>query len=292
VRLRLIAIVIVVVTVLGGAWVGRDLVANGSGGGWSHEAGEAFDAERVLFSTFERGRPNLTFLVQARIGDIDSPEVESAVVDFVGRLEQRPDVSQIESYWSLGRPEWMRSDDGQLAIIHAKVGGTSETYANRAANLTPLLRTVDDAVRITMGGEVVIHRDIQGALQDSIAPIAIMALLSLALVFLALRNPVALGLVATASLLAVSLTLLGLYGLAQFREMPVAAVVLGVISEGGLAAFAPDVATEEGRAVLALYMLMSPVEGAGDLPLGEGEAVALKPLKPEPGDRSHIKLVH
>lgn len=76
------------------------------------------------------------------------------------------------------------------------------------------------------------------------------------------------------------------------RDYLTNAVVLGVISEGGLAAFAPDIATEEGRAVLALYMLMSAVEDAGDLPLGNGEVVVLSPLAPEPEHkRPSIKLV-
>ena len=75
------------------------------------------------------------------------------------------------------------------------------------------------------------------------------------------------------------------------RDYLTNAVVLGVISEGGLAAFAPELETEEGRAVLSLYMLMSSVEEAMDLPVGHGEVVSLKPLRPEGGDRSHIKLV-
>ena len=45
------------------------------------------------------------------------------------------------------------------------------------------------------------------------------------------------------------------------RDYLTNAVVLGVISEGGLAAFASQVKSEEGRATLALYMLMSSVEG-------------------------------
>lgn len=247
-RLRFIASVIIVATVLAGAFVGRDLVESGSGGGWSHEAGEAFDAERVLFSTFERGRPNLTLLVQARIGDVDDPEVESAVLDFVARLETRPDVSQIESYWSLGRPDWMRSEDGSLAIINARLAGVSDDYATRAGNLAPVLRTVDDSVRITMGGPVMLHRDIQTAMQDAVVPIVLVALLSLALVFLALRHVVAVLLVAATSAFAVGVTLIGLYGLAQFRDVPVATVILGVISAWGLA-------TASGYLMLSRYVL-------------------------------------
>ncbi len=75
------------------------------------------------------------------------------------------------------------------------------------------------------------------------------------------------------------------------RDYLTNALVLGVITEGALPAFAGDLATEEGRSVLSLYMLMSSVEEAQDLPVGHGEVVSLKPMRPEGGDRSHIKLV-
>ncbi len=66
------------------------------------------------------------------------------------------------------------------------------------------------------------------------------------------------------------------------------AVLLGVISEGGLAAFALQLSSEEGRAALALHMLMSSVDEAVDLPLLSGEVEVLKPLKLQSGD--HIDL--
>lgn len=75
------------------------------------------------------------------------------------------------------------------------------------------------------------------------------------------------------------------------RDYLTNAVVLGILSEGGLAAFASPIASEEGRATLALYMLMSAVEDAAHLPPLNGDLEALQPLQPEPGDRSHIKLV-
>tara|TARA_B100001540_G_scaffold199922_2_gene176106 strand:+ start:2911 stop:3312 length:402 start_codon:yes stop_codon:yes gene_type:complete len=75
------------------------------------------------------------------------------------------------------------------------------------------------------------------------------------------------------------------------RDYLTNAVVLGIISEGGLAAFAAPLSSEEGRSTLALYMLMSAVEDAAALPPVCGELEVLKPLEPQPGDRSHIKLV-
>ena len=67
------------------------------------------------------------------------------------------------------------------------------------------------------------------------------------------------------------------------RDYLTNALVLGVITEAALPAFAPDLASEEGRAILSLYMLMSSVEEAQDLPLGHADVVSLKPLKPESG---------
>lgn len=75
------------------------------------------------------------------------------------------------------------------------------------------------------------------------------------------------------------------------RDYLTNAVVLGVITAGGLAAFASQVVSEEGRATLALYMLMSSVEEARDLPAINGDIEVLKPLKPAPGAHPHITLV-
>ena len=80
------------------------------------------------------------------------------------------------------------------------------------------------------------------------------------------------------------------------RDYLTNAVLLGVISEGGLPAFAPQIASQPGRAALALHMLMSSVEEAPHLPLPDGEVETLEPLaandeEHDSVDRSHIKLV-
>lgn len=75
------------------------------------------------------------------------------------------------------------------------------------------------------------------------------------------------------------------------RDYLTNAVVLGEITTGGLAAFAPQLVSEESRATLALFMLMSSVEEAKDLPVVSGDAEILKPLEPQPRARPHIKLV-
>jgi hypothetical protein len=75
------------------------------------------------------------------------------------------------------------------------------------------------------------------------------------------------------------------------RDYLTNAVVLGVITEAALPAFATQIASEEGRTTLALHMLMSSVEEAPDLPAGHIESEVLKPLKAPPSTHPHIKLV-
>lgn len=75
------------------------------------------------------------------------------------------------------------------------------------------------------------------------------------------------------------------------RDYLTNAVVLGEIPEGGLAAFASQMVSEESRATLALFMLMSSVEEAKDLPVVSGGVEGLKPLTPAPNQPPYIKLV-
>jgi hypothetical protein len=75
------------------------------------------------------------------------------------------------------------------------------------------------------------------------------------------------------------------------RDYLTNAVVLGEITEGGLAAFASQLVSEDSRATLALFMLMSSIEEVRDLVVSSADMEKLKPLKPMPRKQSHIKLV-
>ena len=68
------------------------------------------------------------------------------------------------------------------------------------------------------------------------------------------------------------------------------AIVLGILPEERLVAFAAQLATSETRAALSLHMLMSSVEEANALVPGDAPEV-LQPLRPAPGSPPHMKLV-
>ncbi|MCP4210470.1 MAG: hypothetical protein GY764_03240 [Halieaceae bacterium] len=75
------------------------------------------------------------------------------------------------------------------------------------------------------------------------------------------------------------------------RDYLLNAVVLGVISDADLQVMAPQLECEEGRATVALYMLMSSVDDARELPAIIGDMGQLKPLNLEPESPPYIKLV-
>lgn len=75
------------------------------------------------------------------------------------------------------------------------------------------------------------------------------------------------------------------------RDYLTNAVVLGELTQGGLAAFESQLESEDSRATLALFMLMSSVEEVRDLVVSSADLEKLQPLKPAPRKQSHIKLV-
>ena len=246
-RLRIIAIGILGAVILGGAFVGRGLILNGSGGGWSHESGDVWLAERALSASFDQGRPNLTFVVEAREGDVDSTPVVDAALEFIELLGSRPGVEDVSSYWTLGRPDWLKSQDGTAALITAHIPGASADIAKRATNVSNVVRNADDAIEISVGGEAILHADIQRSLRSTVLPLAAAAMVSLVLVLLFLGNVRATALVGVAAALAVALGLLGARGVAEFREMPVLSVIVG-------AALAWGLATAGGLVVMARFI--------------------------------------
>ena len=121
-RLRIVTILVMLATIAGGAFVGGGLFSDGSGGGWSHESGDAWSAENALRVLFDKGRPNVVLLVRANGASVDTPEVAAAARDVETQLADFA-VFETESYWSLGRPEFMRSEDGTAALILGRVPG-------------------------------------------------------------------------------------------------------------------------------------------------------------------------
>src|SRR4051812_40818960 len=73
-------------------------------GGYEKDGSESQRTTQVLQGKFKQGDPNLVLLVADDRG-VDSPAGQAAGLALTQRLAGETDLSNVASYWSLGRPE-------------------------------------------------------------------------------------------------------------------------------------------------------------------------------------------
>ncbi len=161
-KFRIAAGIVLAGILLVGAYLGGVVLEGSAGGGWSHQAGEGFDAERVMVRTFELGVPNLLMLVDPVTGELDDPEVAAAVAAMSEDLASYTGITQLESYWSLGGPETYASDDGSLGLVTARIGGSEGGLAGRANTVLSSIDYDDSVIDVSAGGSAVVQRDARG----------------------------------------------------------------------------------------------------------------------------------
>ncbi|HEX7134144.1 MAG TPA: hypothetical protein VF228_16325, partial [Iamia sp.] len=105
VRRRVLVLVLAVVGfVLAGA-IGGGVAEHLSSGGFDDPASESSRAEEALEDTFGTGAPNILLLVTADEGtDVDSLALAASAEEVVAELAAQPDIDEVASYWTLGRP--------------------------------------------------------------------------------------------------------------------------------------------------------------------------------------------
>src|SRR3954453_6284363 len=112
---RKLVLGLTVLLVLAAGAYGADVAGRLSAGGFSDPAAESTRADTYLAKTMGAGLPNLVLLVHtqpsavaATTGDappgVDQPRVGAAGEALTARLATEPGMTQVASYWSLGRP--------------------------------------------------------------------------------------------------------------------------------------------------------------------------------------------
>ena len=234
-KFRVAAGIVLVGILIVGGYLGGAVLDGSAGGGWSHQAGEGFDSERVMVRTFELGVPNLVLLVDPVTGELDDPEVAAAVAAMSEDLASYTGITQLESYWSLGGPESYASDDGSLGLVTARIGGSESGLAGRADTVLRSIDFDDSVIDVSAGGSAVVQRDPRDETLGSVVPLAVAFLLSIGLVQLFLRNVLATGFVAVTSAAAVAITLIALWGVERLVSVTTTSVLIAVAMAWGCA---------------------------------------------------------
>ncbi|MCX5195295.1 MMPL family transporter [Streptomyces sp. NBC_00249] len=114
---------------------------------------ESMRVRDALARNYGTGSPNLALLVTARHGTVDEDAVARAGADLTRELAARPGVARAWSYWSEGRSDTLRGDDGRQALVLAWLpGDASHVRREVLPALAPDFTRTTETVTVQVGG--------------------------------------------------------------------------------------------------------------------------------------------
>ena len=143
-RVRVLVAALLAMVVAGA--LGGGVAKHLSGGGFEDPAAESAEAKRVLEASFGSRNPNLVLLVTSVDGSVDSAAAAEAGAALTRELGAEEGISQAVSYWTLGSPPPLRSNDGRQALVLATIAGDDDVVAERIEELSPHYTRLDGGV--------------------------------------------------------------------------------------------------------------------------------------------------
>jgi putative drug exporter of the RND superfamily len=215
--------------------VGGSAITRLKSGGFDDPAAESTRAAEVLRDQFGTGDPNLVLLVTAKGGDVDDPAVAAAGEAITRRLAAEPDLAQVLSYWAADAPA-LKSADGAQAMVLGRITGDEEDLDARAAALTDAYARDDADLRVQVGGQAQVFREVGEQVEADLATAEAIAVpITLLLLVLVFASAVAGILPLAVGGFAIVGTLLVLRVLAQVTDVSVYALNLTTALGLGLA---------------------------------------------------------
>ena len=225
-RRRLVLVLAVLFLALAGG-IGGGVAKELSGGGFDDPKAPSERAARLLEKQFGTGAPNLVLLVTSKDGQVDDPDVAAAGQAVATRLAGERDVEQVVSYWSVGRPETLRSRDGTKALVLARIVGTDDDMVNRAAELTPVYSGTTGDLEVRVGGMAETFNEVGTTIEhDLIRAEAIAFPIVAVLLVLVFGSAIAAGLPLLIGVLSILGTFLALHLTVKFTDVSIYSVNL------------------------------------------------------------------
>jgi putative drug exporter of the RND superfamily len=223
-----------VVVVAAGAF-GGSAITRLKSGGFDDPDAESTRAAKVLADEFGTGDPNLVLLVTAKGGQVDDPAVAAAGEALTRRLAAEPDLAQVVSYWATGAPA-LKSTDGSQALALGRITGDEEGLDERAAALTGAYARDDATLRVQVGGQAQVFREVGEQVESDLARAESIAVpITLLLLVLVFASAVAGALPLAVGGFAIVGTLLVLRVLAEVTDVSIYALNLTTALGLGLA---------------------------------------------------------
>ncbi|MYX03934.1 MULTISPECIES: MMPL family transporter [unclassified Streptomyces] len=233
-RPRLALLAALVITALA-VFAGSGVADRMGSGGWQAPDAESTYATEVLAREFPASQPNLLLLVDSGSAGVDDPAVTAEAARLTERLKAEPGISGVGSYWETASPA-LRSEDGEEAIIAARIGGDEKTAGETLDRLAPAFAGERGPVRVSLGGPVAVQHEMQTIIQEDLLRAELIALpVTLVLLVMVFGSAVAAMLPLAVGIVAILGTNAVLRGLTEFTDVSVFAMNLTTALGLGLA---------------------------------------------------------
>ncbi|MFB8140599.1 MMPL family transporter [Streptomyces parvus] len=233
-RPRLALLAALVITALA-VFAGSGVADRMGSGGWQAPDAESTYATEVLAREFPASQPNLLLLVDSGSAGVDDPAVAAEAARLAERLKAEPGISGVGSYWETASPA-LRSEDGQEAIIAARIGGDEKTAGETLDRLAPAFAGERGPVTVSLGGPVAVQHEMQTIIQEDLLRAELIALpVTLVLLVMVFGSAVAAMLPLAVGIVAILGTNAVLRGLTEFTDVSVFAMNLTTALGLGLA---------------------------------------------------------
>ncbi len=148
-----------VALILAGA-IGGGVAGSLSNGGFQDPESESVAGADLLSDEFGTTPPAMILVVGAETS-VDDPEIAAAAIALTGRLATEDAVTAVSSYWHLGSPPSLRSDDGRQALVFVSIEGEQGEVLNRSRELKATYGGTQGGLEVLAGGPGPLFSEVQ-----------------------------------------------------------------------------------------------------------------------------------
>ena len=222
---------LVVAAVLGGGAFGVLKTA-----GFDDPGSESVRAQELLDEHFAGGEPNVVLVLTADGRSVDDADLVAEGEAIAARLDAIEGVEQVASYWSLGSPPPLRSNDGDTALVLARVTGDDAAIDEAVTAIDGELAGQQGGFEVLLGGQQAVFADIGHTIEGDLLRAELIAIpLTLMLLLFVFRGVVAASLPLFVGLIAVFGTFLSLFVIGSVTDVSIYAINLTTALGLGLA---------------------------------------------------------
>src|SRR5918994_1994077 len=196
-------------------------------GGFEDPGAESSRATDALDEVFDTGDPNVVLLVRSPSGTVDDAAAARAGADLTDRLAQIPDVADVASYWTMGRPAELRNEAGDEGMGLGRITTENDEANETVADIRDQLGGAQDGVDVAVGGPAAVNEQLNRSVESSLARAEMIAVpLTLLLLVFVFRSVVGAALPLMVGAMAITGTLLALFVLGSLTDVSIFSINL------------------------------------------------------------------